>query len=82
MPTVKYTVESYMLWAYLFAGGPGHLVQIQGIMDSFKYKQIKNQNLTPSARNLIMAVVGSSIRSTVQNKHKKSTQTCVTEHKW
>jgi len=41
MPTVKYTAEYDMLWAYLFAGGPGHLVQIHGIMDSIKYKQIK-----------------------------------------
>jgi len=54
MPTVKYTARSYMLWAYLFAGGPEHLVQIHDIMDSVKYKQIQNQNLTPSARNLIM----------------------------
>jgi len=36
------------------AGGPGHLVQIHGIMDSIKYQQIKNQNLTASARNPIM----------------------------
>jgi len=41
MPTVKYTAGSYMLWAYLFAGGLGHFVQINGIMDSIKYKQIK-----------------------------------------
>jgi len=38
MPAVKYTAGSYMLWAYLYAGGPGHLVQIHGIMDSIKYK--------------------------------------------
>jgi len=37
-----------------FAGGPGLLVQILGIVDSTKNQQIKNQNLTPSARNLIM----------------------------
>jgi len=54
MPMVKYTAGSCMLWAYLFAGGPGHLVQIHGIMDSIKYKEIKKQNLTPSAKNLIM----------------------------
>jgi len=36
MPTVKYTAGSCILWAYLFAGGPGHLVQINGIMDSIK----------------------------------------------
>ena len=55
MPTVKYTAGSLMLWAYFSAGGPGHLVQIHGIMDSIKYPQIrKNQNLTASARNPIM----------------------------
>ncbi len=32
MPTVKYTAQSLMLWAYFSAGGPGHLVQIHGIM--------------------------------------------------
>jgi len=41
MPTVKYAAGPYMLWAYLFAGGPGHLVHIHGIMDSIKYKEIK-----------------------------------------
>jgi len=43
-----------MLWAYLSAGGPGHLVQRHGIMDSSKFQQIKNQNLTVPARNLII----------------------------
>jgi len=43
-----------MLGAYFSAGGPGLLIQIHGIVDSMKYQQIKNQNLTPSARNLIM----------------------------
>ncbi len=43
-----------MLWACFSAGGPEHLVQMHGIMDSIKYQQIKNQNLTASVRNLIM----------------------------
>jgi len=43
-----------MLWACFSAGGPGLLVQIHGIVDFVKYQQIKNQNLKPSARNLIM----------------------------
>jgi len=34
LPTVKYTTESLMLWPYFFDGGPRHLVQIHGIMDS------------------------------------------------
>ncbi len=29
-----------MLWACFSAGGPGHLVQMPGIMDSIKYQQI------------------------------------------
>jgi len=35
------TAGSYILWAYFFAGGPGHLVQSHAIMDSSKYQQIK-----------------------------------------
>ncbi len=30
-----------MLWACISAGGPGHLVEIHGIMDSIKYQQKK-----------------------------------------
>ncbi len=37
MPTVKYTAGSLMLWACFSAGGPGHLFQTHGIMDSMKY---------------------------------------------
>ncbi len=41
MSMVKYTAGSLMLWACFSAGGPGHLVQMHGIMDSIKYQQIK-----------------------------------------
>ncbi len=41
MSTVKYTAGSLMLWACFSAVGPGHLVQMHGIMDSIKYQQIK-----------------------------------------
>ena len=34
--------------------GPGHLVRIHGIMDSIKYQQIVNENITASARKLKM----------------------------
>ncbi len=51
MSTVKYTAGSLMLWACFSARGPEHLVQMHGIMDSIKYQQIKNQNLTASVRN-------------------------------
>ncbi len=57
MSMVKYTAGSLMLWACFSAGGPGHLVQMHGIMDSIKYQQIQNQNLTASVRNLIMGHV-------------------------
>ncbi len=57
MSTVKYTAGSLMLWACFSARGPEHLVQMHGIMDSIKYQQIKNLNLTASVRNLIMGRV-------------------------
>jgi len=73
MPTVNYTAGSIMLWAYLFfcAGGPGHLVQIHGIMNSSKYKQIKNLNLTASARNLIMGRGWIFQQEKIQNKQNQ-----------
>jgi len=82
MPTVKYTAGSLMLWAYFSAGGPGHLVQIHGIMDSIKYQQIKkNQNLTASARNPIMGRGWIFHQDKDPNQTSKTTQKCVTEHK-
>ncbi len=54
MSTVKYTAGSLLLWACFSARRPEHFVQMHGIMDSIKYQQIKNQNLTASVRNLIM----------------------------
>ncbi len=43
MCTIKYTAVFLMLWAYISAGGPEHVVQTHGIMDSIKYQQIRNQ---------------------------------------
>ncbi len=40
---MKYTAVFFMLWAYISAEGPGHLVETHGIMDSMKYQLIKNQ---------------------------------------
>ncbi len=54
MSTFKYTAGSIMLWACFSAGGPEHLVEMHGIMDSIKYQQIKNLNLTASVRNLVV----------------------------
>ncbi len=73
MSTVKYTAGSLMLWACFSAGGPGHLFQIHGIMDSIKYQQIKNLNLTASVRNLIMGrvlIFQQDNNPKHQNKHK------------
>ncbi len=38
MCTMKYTAVFFMLWAYISAGGPGHLVLDMVV----KYQQIKN----------------------------------------
>ncbi len=65
-----------MLWACFSAGGPEHLVQMHGIMDSIKYQQIKNQNLTASVRNLIMDYVWIFH----QDNDPKQTQKLVIEH--
>ncbi len=35
-PMVKYTAGSFMIWACFSAGGPAHLVQMHGIVDSIK----------------------------------------------
>jgi len=81
MPTVKYTAGSYMLWAYFFAGGPGHLVQIHGTMDFIKYQHIKNPNLMASARNFIRGCVWIFHQDKGPKQTSKSIQKWVTEHK-
>src|SRR4029434_1027046 len=54
--------------------GPGHLVRIHGIMDSIKYQQILNENLTASARKLKMGR-GWTFQQDNDPKHtSKSTQ--------
>ncbi len=70
MSTVKYTAGSLMLWACFSARGPEHLVQMHGIMDSIKYQQIKNLNLTASVRNLIMGRVWIFHQDNNPNKHQ------------
>ncbi len=81
MSTVKYTAGSLMLWACFSARGPEHLVQMHGIMDSIKYQQIKNQNLTASVRNLIMGRVWIFHQDNNPKQTSKYTQKWVTEHK-
>src|SRR4029434_11053563 len=49
--SVKYGGGSLMLWGCFSSKSPGHLVRIHGIMDSIKYQQILNENLTaPSSK--------------------------------
>ncbi len=67
--------------ACISAGGPGHLVQMHGIMDSIKYQQIKNLNLTDSVRNLIMGRGWIFHQDNNPKQTSKSTQKWVTEHK-
>ncbi len=81
MCTMKYTAVFLMLWAYISAGGPGHLVQMHGIMDSIKYQQIKNKNLTDSVRNLIMGHVWIFQPDNNPKTNLKKTQKWVTGHK-
>ncbi len=77
----KSTSVFVMLWTYFSAGGPGHLVQMHGIMDSIKYQQIKNLNLTASVRNLIMGRGWIFHQDNNPKQTSKSTQKWVTEHK-
>ncbi len=37
------TAVSLMLWAYFSDRGPGHLVQMHGIMEFSKYQQIESE---------------------------------------
>ncbi len=77
----KSTSVFVMLWTYFSAGGPGHLVQMHGIMDSIKQQQIKNLNLTSSVRNLIMGRGWIFHQDNNPKQTSKSTQKWVTEHK-
>ncbi len=81
MPMVKYTAVSLILWACFSVRGPGHLDQMHGIMDSIKYQQIKNLNLTISVRNLIMGHGWIFHQDNNPKQTSKSTQKWVTEHK-
>ncbi len=70
-----------MLWACFSARGPEHLVQMHGIMDSIKYQEIKNLNLTASVRNLIMGSGWIFHHDSNPKQTPKSTQKWVTKHK-
>ncbi len=80
MCTMKYTAVFFMFWAYISAGGPGHLVQTHGIMDSIKYQQIQK-----SVRNLIVGHVwysqpGNNPKTNLRNNSKKWVTWYKTKH--
>ena len=52
IPTDKVGGGSVMLWGCLSSKGPGNLTSVHGIMDSMKYQDILNQNLSASAKKL------------------------------
>src|SRR4029434_3116026 len=76
VPTVKYGGRSLMLWGCFSSKGPGQTVRIHGIMDSIKYQQILNENLTPPSSKLKMGR-GWTFQQDNDLKHtSKSTQKC------
>ncbi len=38
---MQYFAVLFMLWAYISAGGPGHLIYTHGIIDSIKYQHLQ-----------------------------------------
>ena len=52
IPTVKHGGGSIMLWGCFSAAGPGRLVKIKGKMNAAKYREILEDNLFLSAREL------------------------------
>ncbi len=52
VPTVKHGVGRIMLWGCFSAAGTGRLVAIEGKMNAAKYRDILDENLLQSARDL------------------------------
>ncbi len=69
-----------MLGSYFSTRGPGHLVQMHGIME-FTNKNRSNLNLTVSVRNRIMGRCWIFHQDSDQKQTSKLTQKCVTNHK-
>uniref|UniRef100_A0A8C5DSB5 Transposase n=1 Tax=Gouania willdenowi TaxID=441366 RepID=A0A8C5DSB5_GOUWI len=52
LPTVKYGGGSIMLWGCVAASGIGNIARVEGRMDSIKYQQILEANITASVKKL------------------------------
>ena len=52
IPTVKHGGGNIMLWGCFSSAGTGKLVRIEGMMDGAKYREILEENLFQSSRNL------------------------------
>ncbi|MBN3288553.1 TCB1 transposase, partial [Polyodon spathula] len=52
IPTVKHGRGSIMLWGCFYASGPGKFVTMEGQMDAAKSREILQENLLKSARDL------------------------------
>ena len=73
--TVKHGGGSIMLWG-CFAAGPGRLVKVEGNMNAEKYRQILEDNLTQSARELQLG------RRFIFRQDNDPKHTAKTTHKW
>src|SRR4029434_9675996 len=81
IPNVKYGGGSLMLRGCFSSKGPRHLVRIHGIIDSIKYQQILNENLTALSRKLKMGRVWTFQQDNDPKHTSKSTQKLFTDRR-
>ena len=56
IPTVKHGGDSIMLWRCFSAAGTGRLVRIEGKMNGANYREIIDENLLQSVKDLRLNV--------------------------